>query len=74
MNLLSLLEILKGWQTITIMQRVPDQEEKEKSGIVEHKVYTGKVNDFNPHLNEIKNLSVDSVFFGYYDTVNITVR
>ena len=75
MELLQILDILKGYQTISIERNImkTDAETGETKSEKET-IYSGKVIDFNPKLNEIRGLRVEMVYCGFYDTVSITVK
>lgn len=75
MELLQVLDILKGYQTISIEKDILKTDEETGEAKSEKKtIYSGKVIDFNPKLNEIRGLRVEMVYCGFYDTVSITVK
>ena len=75
MELLQILDILKGYQTISIERDViRTDEETGKLKTEKETIYSGKVNDFNPKLNEIRGVRVEMVYCGLYDTVSITLK
>lgn len=75
MELLQILDVLKGYQTISIERDVTKtDEETGKTKIEKVTIYTGKVIDFNPKLSEIRGLYVDMICCGYYGTVSITLK
>lgn len=75
MELLQVLDILKGYQTISIEKDVlKTDEETGETKSEKETIYSGKVIDFNPKLNEIRGLRVEMVYCGFYDTVSITVK
>lgn len=75
MELLQVLDILKGYQTVTIARDVmKTDEETGETKTEKETIYSGKVIDFNPKLNEIRGLKVEMVYCGYYDTVSITLK
>lgn len=75
MELLQVLDILKGYQTVTIDRDVmKTDKETGETKTEKEEIYSGKVIDFNPKLNEIRGLKVEMVYCGYYDTVSITLK
>lgn len=76
MELLQILDILKGYQTISIKRETVKTD--EKTGEVKSEkvtIYSGKAIDFNPKLNEIRGLRVEMVYCGGFDgVVNITLK
>lgn len=66
MSLITLLDILKPHQKITIVKQVAGDEP-------ERIIYSGKLRDFNPQLNEIIGYNIDAAFFRYGDEISLTV-
>ena len=75
MELLQILDTLKGYQTISIERNViKTDEETGETKSEKVTIYSGKVIDFNPKLNDIRGLRVEMVYCGYYDSVSITLK
>ncbi|MFR6521081.1 MAG: hypothetical protein ACLUPZ_03380 [Lachnospiraceae bacterium] len=75
MELLQILDILKGHQTVSIERNIMKTDAKTgKTKSEKETIYSGKVIDFNPKLNEIRGLYVEMVYCGYYDTISITLK
>lgn len=75
MELLQILDILKGYQTVSIERNIMKTDAKTGETKSEKEtIYSGKVIDFNPKLNEIRGLYVEMVYCGYYDTISITLK
>ena len=76
MELLQILDVLKGYQTISIKREVTKTDEKTGETKSEKvTIYSGKVIDFNPKLNEIRGLRAEMIYYsGFDDIVNITLK